>query len=159
MPMGCRTQLPCTPGHEPPPTPPSPRVPTDGRSLRNKYDQKCVLKSLDIGSCSNASNVWTVAKSGKALMVGHQILKILKAPASDGCAGWSAVHLGVDRGDNNTVTIDQHQGGSTVLMSTECSGRCVVMDAEGGVSLGACVATAAGGWSLQKVTGQQAEEQ
>ena len=91
-------------------------------------------------------------------MVGNQILKILKAPASDGCAGWSAVHLGVDRGDNNTVTIDQQQGGSTVLISTECSDRCVVMDAEGGVSLGACAAKAAGGWSLEKVIEPQAIE-
>lgn len=146
-PMSCGTQLPCTPGHEPP-SPPPPPVPTNGRSLRNAQTNKCLLDSLEFGSCGTSSNVWAQAETG-ALMVGYQMLKILKSPANDGCGGWSTVHMGVGRGDNNTITIVAQHKGSAILASSECSGRCVAVDPEGGVSLGDCSAKTAGGWALQ----------
>ncbi len=125
-----------------------PPVPTNGQSLRNARMNKCLLETLDFGSCGTTSNVWARAESG-ALMVGKQILKILKSPASDGCGGWSTVHMGVERGDNNTITIIAQNEGSALLASSECSGRCVVADADGGVSLGDCIVKTAGGWALQ----------
>lgn len=145
--MSCGTQLPCTPGHEPP-SPPTPPVPTTGQSLRNANLSKCLLDDLEFGSCGTSSNVWAQAEGG-ALMVGKQMLKILKIPASDGCGGWSNVHMGVERGDNNTITIIGQTQGGALLASNECSGRCIVSGAQGGVSLGDCSAKTSGGWALQ----------
>ena len=62
-------------------------------------------------------------------------------------AGWTSVHLGVARGDNNTFALVAAEGG--IVRSSECPTRCVATDAEGGVGLAECSA-AAGGWSLQK---------